>query len=72
MPPSTKTAHKPSRRVPNGAVSDKPIAVRLLPEELKRVKARAKREQRSMASVLRLAALRGLAECERTDSPLAI
>jgi hypothetical protein len=65
-----KTAKKASRRVPNGAVSDKPIAVRLHPEELARVIARAEREQRSMASVMRLAALRGLDECERTNTPL--
>lgn len=66
-----KTANKPSRRVPNGAVSEKPIAVRLHPEELARVKARAAREQRSMASVLRLAALRGLDECDRANVPLS-
>ena len=65
-----KTARNPVRRVPNGAVSDKPIAVRLHPDELERFKSRAAREQRSMASVVRLAALRGLDECERTNTPL--
>jgi hypothetical protein len=66
-----KTVNKPLRRAPNGAVSDKPIAVRLHPEELERFRGVAAREQRSMASVLRLAALRGLAECERTNTLLA-
>ncbi|SOD27649.1 hypothetical protein SAMN05518800_3213 [Variovorax sp. YR752] len=66
-----KTARNSVRRVPNGAVSDKPIAVRLHPEELERFKSRAAREQRSMASVLRLAALRGLDECDRTNTLLA-
>ena len=65
-----KTAKKPLRRAPNGAVSDKPVAVRLHPEELERFRSRAVREQRSMASVLRLAALRGLEECERTNTLL--
>lgn len=65
-----KTAKKPPRRVPDGAVSNKPIALRLLPAELAKVKQMAEREQRSMASVARLALLRGLADCERTKKPL--
>jgi hypothetical protein len=66
-----KTAKTRMRRAPNGAVSDKPIAVRLHPGELERFKNLAVREQRSLASVLRLAALRGLDECDRTNAPLA-
>ncbi|WP_081271634.1 hypothetical protein [Variovorax paradoxus] len=65
-----KPAKTRIRRAPNGAVSDKPVAVRLLPEERERFQARATRESRSMASVLRLAALRGLDECDRTNTPL--
>lgn len=49
-----KTAQTRARRAPNGAVSDKPVAVRLHLEELERFKSRAAREQRSMASVVRL------------------
>ena len=62
---------KSSHRAPNGAVSNKPIALRLLPAELEQVKKIAAREQRSLASVARLALLRGLADCERTKKPLA-
>ncbi|MET3916224.1 hypothetical protein ABID97_003006 [Variovorax sp. OAS795] len=65
-----KTAPK-ATRTPNGAVSNKPIALRLLPYELEKVRAVAKREQRSLASVARLALLRGLADCERKKQPLA-
>ncbi|WP_143098211.1 hypothetical protein [Variovorax sp. OK605] len=66
-----KTVKTRVRRAPNGTVSDRPVAVRLHPEELERFKSLAAREQRSMASVLRLAALRGLEECDRTNTPLA-
>lgn len=48
------------KRVPNGVNSSRPIALRLTPAELERVKERAEREQRSMASVCRLAVLREL------------
>ncbi|MBU7573981.1 MAG: hypothetical protein KAF64_11550 [Hydrogenophaga sp.] len=48
------------KRVPNGAISERPIALRLLPDELERAKEKADREQRSMASVCRLAVLRDL------------
>ena len=65
----TNTAHtlKPARpprirRAPAGTVKDKPIALRLLPAELKLIKELAQREQRSMAAVCRLALLRGLAD----------
>lgn len=50
------------RRAPAGTVNNKPIPVRLLPAELERIKEIAQREQRSMASVCRLALLRGLAD----------
>lgn len=50
----------PRKRVPNGVNSSRPIALRLTPFELEHVKKRAEREQRSMASVCRLAVLRDL------------
>jgi hypothetical protein len=53
------------KRVPNGAISERPIALRLLPDELERVKEKADREQRSMASVCRLAVLRDLGLMEK-------
>lgn len=65
-----KPALKPSRRAPNGVVTNKPIPIRLLPAERARVEMLAVREQRSLASVCRLALLRGLADCERTESPM--
>lgn len=66
-----KTATKTTRRAPNGVVSNKPIALRLEPSELDRVKKLAAREQRSLASVARLLTLRSLADCERNKKPLA-
>lgn len=58
---STIAVSSPSRkRVPNGVNSSRPIALRLTPAELAHVKAWAEREQRSMASVCRLAVLREL------------
>jgi hypothetical protein len=55
------------RRAPAGTVNNKPIPVRLLPVELKIIKEIAQREQRSMASVCRLALLRGLADYPHTQ-----
>ena len=49
-------------REPSGIVNATPIAMRLMPDELQQVKEIAKREQRSMSSVCRLAMLRGLAD----------
>lgn len=53
------------RRVPNGVIRARPIALRLHPDELERVKEKADREQRSMASVCRLAVLRELGMLKR-------
>lgn len=66
-----KMTDNPSRkRVPNGVNSSRPIALRLTPFELEHVKKRAEREQRSMASVCRLAVLRelGLNDNEKVTS----
>lgn len=57
--------HNPPRRpprTPDGIISAKPIALRLQATELQLIKEIAHREQRSMASVCRLAMLRGLAD----------
>ena len=70
IPPPMKLSPKPSRRAPNGVVSNKPIPIRLMPAERAAVERLAVLEQRSLASVCRLALLRGLADCERTQSPL--
>lgn len=53
------------RRAPNGVVKDKPIPVRLLPEERAEFVQLAAAEDRSLASVTRLMALRGMAEFKR-------
>ncbi|WP_439587683.1 hypothetical protein [Hydrogenophaga sp.] len=63
---STSTANQPRKRVPNGVDSARPIALRLKPSELELVKQRAQKEHRSMASVCRLAVLRGLGNDEAT------
>lgn len=63
---SPKPAHLPRiRRVPTGTVSAKPIALRLMPDELQQIKEISRREQRSMAAVCRLAMLRGLADYQQ-------
>jgi hypothetical protein len=51
--------------VPTGTVSAKPIALRLMPDELQKIKEISRREQRSMAAVCRLAMLRGLADYQQ-------
>lgn len=53
------------KREPSGIVTTRPIAMRLMPDELEQVKKIALREQRSMASVCRLAMLRGLADYQQ-------
>lgn len=58
------------RRSPNGVNSSKPIAIRLLPSEIASIKAVALRERRSVASVARLACLRGLAEYQLDKTAL--
>ncbi|MCW5669118.1 MAG: hypothetical protein KIT86_05615 [Hydrogenophaga sp.] len=55
-----KTPAPGRKRVPNGVNSSRPIALRLTPAELQRVKERANLEQRSMASICRMAVLREL------------
>lgn len=57
--PQVRSSH-PRKRVPNGVNSARPIALRLTDAELQRVKEKADLEQRSMASVCRLAVLREL------------
>lgn len=63
LTPTTRT-----KRAPDGVDSGKPIYVRLTPEERSRVEKAAARQQRSMGSLLRLAALRSLPIFEQ-DSP---
>lgn len=55
-----KPAAMTQKRTPNGAVSSRPIALRLMPEELAKVKALAAQEDRSMANVCRRLVLASL------------
>jgi len=55
--------------VPNGVNSARPIALRLTDAELERVKERADRGQRSMASVCRMAVLRELGMHDQGVAP---
>ena len=52
-------SQKTAKRAPNGVVTDKPIPVRLMPEERQQFVAKAKGESRSTAAFTRLMALRG-------------
>ena len=60
------------RRAPNGVVKDKPIPVRFMPEERAEFVAMAAAQDRSLASVTRLMALRGLADFKRLQAPTVI
>ena len=62
---------KPSiKRAPTGVVTARPIALRLLPSDMEQVEQVATAEKRSLASVARLAMLRGLAEYQRDPRAL--
>ena len=66
---STETLSAPLRRGPSKIFKDRPIALRLLPDEIERIKEIAHREQRSMANVCRLIVLRGLADYKQPELP---
>lgn len=68
MPP--KTAAMSIKRTPNGALSDKPIALRLFPAEMAQVKQLAGLQDRSMASVCRQLVITALAQTA-TQQPKA-
>lgn len=54
------TIIKGPRRAPVGVVTDKPISMRLLPDERRTLMRLSKRENRSMASMARRVYLAGL------------
>lgn len=58
------------RRAPNGLDSSKPVPVRFTAEERARHKRIAETEQRSLASVVRLLALKGAEVYDRDPSSL--
>lgn len=49
------------RRSPRGTVTDKPVAVRLLPSERQQLEEVAAKEQRCLSNMARLLMLQGLA-----------
>lgn len=67
-----KPAISSARRAPKGVMTNKPIPVRLLPEERARIEMMAKREQRSLAAVCRLMLVQRLNEYETNPSSFLI
>lgn len=61
----------PRKRAPAGVVTGKPIALRLLPDELDAIKHLAQAEQRPLANMCRLLVLRGLEDFKRHHPPAA-
>ena len=56
---------QPKKRAPNGVLSRTPVALRLYPDELDRLKKGSHREQRTDAAFARLCFLYGLAAYEK-------
>lgn len=52
-------------RAPNGVLTNKPIALRMLPEEIAKVSAMAARENRPMANMCRVLVLKAIAQLEQ-------
>ena len=57
-----------AKRAPNSVVTDKPIPVRLMPDEREQFVAKAKGESRSTAAFTRLMALRGFEVTYKTEA----
>lgn len=57
---SAMTTSTPKRRAPQGMESDKPVAVRLSPEEKAELAELSRQEDRSKSSMMRIIYLRGL------------
>jgi hypothetical protein len=67
-----KTRAQPRlERAPAGVLTNKPIGLRLKPDELQKVQTYAAHEHHTLAAFARLAMLRGLAEYERDRSSLS-
>lgn len=50
----------PRKRAPHGVVTERPIALRLLPDELKQVQELAAAEKRPVANMCRLIVMQGI------------
>lgn len=55
-------------RAPNGVSSNAPIALRMLPKELERVRALAARENRPVANMCRVLVLHAMTQVEQANS----
>jgi len=61
-------AKTPRTRSPRGVLSDKPVCVRLLPEERQKLEQLAIKENRGMSSLARLLLIAGMAVYESRSS----
>lgn len=66
-----KPDHHPIERAPKGVRTDKPIGLRLKPDELAKVQKYAAREHCTTAAFARRAVLRGIADYELDSSSLS-
>lgn len=58
----------PRKRAPHGVTTPRPIAMRLLPQELSEFKALAEKEERPLANMARLIVVRALEHYQRTGT----
>lgn len=58
----------PRKRAPHGVVTTKPIALRLLPQELIDFKELAEKEERPLANMARLIVIRAMSHYKRTGT----
>ena len=61
-----KAKEMQSKRAPHGDETAKPIAIRLLPQEMNAFKAIAEKEERPLANMARLIVVRALHHHQRT------
>ena len=64
--PDKESEKMQSKRAPHGDETAKPIAIRLLPQELSAFKALAEKEERPLANMARLIVVRALNHHQRT------
>lgn len=58
----------PRHRAPHGVVTAKPIALRLMPDELQQLKTLAQTEKRPLANMTRLLVLRAMEQAEQAKA----
>lgn len=60
LKPAKKVSVMPRKRAPHGVVTERPIALRLMPDELKQVQELAAAEKRPVANMCRLIVMQGI------------